>query len=66
MKKNYDFSHAEQGKFCRPIEQLQIPLYVDNDVQRFLLQHATNKSKSMSEVANALLKTDIALAQALG
>ncbi|MFZ3135823.1 MAG: hypothetical protein WA126_00355 [Thermodesulfovibrionales bacterium] len=27
MKKEYDFSKAEQGKFYRPVEKLEIPIY---------------------------------------
>ena len=65
MKKNYDFTHAEQGKFYRPIEQLEIPVYVDKDVQRFLMKQAAKEDKSISEIVNTLLKTDIAIAQAL-
>lgn len=65
MKKNYDFVNAEQGKFYRPIEQLEIPVYVDKDVQRFLMKQAAKEDKSISEIVNTLLKTDIAIAQAL-
>jgi len=65
MKKNCDFEHAEQGKFYRPIEQLEIPVYVDKDVQRFLMKKAAKEDKSISEIVNTLLKTDIAIAQAL-
>ena len=65
MKKNYNFDHAEQGKFYRPIEQLEIPVYIDKDVQRLLIRRAEKERKSISEIVNGLLKTDIAIAQAL-
>ena len=29
MENEYDFSKAEQGKFYRPIEELEIPVYLD-------------------------------------
>lgn len=32
MKDEYDFSNAEQGKFYRPIEALDIPIYLDKEV----------------------------------
>ena len=32
MKKEYDFTNAEQGKFYRPIEELDIPIYLDDDI----------------------------------
>ena len=30
MKKEYDFSNAEQGKFFGALEELQIPVYLDD------------------------------------
>ena len=65
MKRNYDFEHAEQGKFYRPVEQLEIPVYIDKEVQRLLMKRAEKERKSISEIVNGLLKTDIAIAQAL-
>lgn len=35
MKKEYDFSSAEQGKFYRPIEKLEIPVYLDKEIKAF-------------------------------
>ena len=35
MKKEYDFTNAEQGKFYRPIEELDIPIYLDKEVKSF-------------------------------
>nr|VFJ55417.1 MAG: hypothetical protein BECKFW1821B_GA0114236_10232 [Candidatus Kentron sp. FW] len=29
MKDEYDFSGAEQGRFYRPVEELDIPIYLD-------------------------------------
>ena len=37
MKRKYDFTRAEQGKFCRPLAQLEIPVYLDRDVRKSLL-----------------------------
>jgi hypothetical protein len=36
MEWEYDFTNAEQGKFCRKAEQLRIPVYLDEDVARRL------------------------------
>jgi hypothetical protein len=43
MKKEYDFTNAQQGKFYRPIEELKIPIYLDEEVREFLklLQNRT-------------------------
>ena len=43
MKKEYDFTNAEQGKFYRPIEELEIPIYLDNDVKEYLLKNIKEK-----------------------
>nr|VFJ53158.1 MAG: hypothetical protein BECKDK2373B_GA0170837_104112 [Candidatus Kentron sp. DK]VFJ68571.1 MAG: hypothetical protein BECKDK2373C_GA0170839_11875 [Candidatus Kentron sp. DK] len=31
MKDEYDFSEAEQGRFYRPIEEIDIPIYLDKE-----------------------------------
>ena len=61
MKKEYDFKDAEQGKFYRPIEELEIPIYLDEDVKRYFLQNIREKTKSFSlnKIVNELLKKDI-------
>ena len=33
MKKEYDFSKAEKGKFFVPIDKIKIPIYLDKRVQ---------------------------------
>jgi hypothetical protein len=33
MEKEYDFFRAEQGKFYRPIEELEIPVYLDKNIE---------------------------------
>ena len=35
MKKEYDFTNAEQGKFYIPIEEIEAPIYLDKDVSLF-------------------------------
>jgi len=32
MKEEYDFSNAEQGKFYVPVEDIQLPIYLDKDI----------------------------------
>jgi len=34
MKKEYDFSNAEQGRFYRPLRELDIPVRLDKDVKK--------------------------------
>jgi hypothetical protein len=39
MKDKYDFSTAQQGKFYVPLEDIQIPIYLDKDVVQYLMQN---------------------------
>ena len=67
MKKEYDFTNAEQGKFYRPLEELDIPIYLDQDVKEFLFAHIQEKdsSWSLTEMINSLIKQDIAISRKL-
>jgi hypothetical protein len=67
MKKEYDFTDAEQGKFYRPIEELDIPIYLDKDVQDFLMKYVgkDEDSSSLSELVNSLVKKDIEISKKL-
>jgi hypothetical protein len=67
MKKEYDFTDAEQGKFYRPIEELDIPIYLDKDVQDFLMKYIgkDEDSSSLSELVNSLVKKDIEISKKL-
>lgn len=48
MKDEYDFTDAGQGKFYRPLEELDIPIYLDKEVKEFFL-------KKLSEVIVLIL-----------
>lgn len=67
MKKEYDFTNAEQGKFYRPIEELDIPIYLDKDVQDFLMKYVgkDEDNSSLSELVNSLVKKDIEISKKL-
>ncbi len=67
MKEEYDFANAEQGKFYRPIEELEIPIYLDDDVKNYFLKDIKEKAQnfSLSETVNSLLKKDIEISQKL-
>ena len=67
MKKEYDFTDAEQGKFYRPIEELDIPIYLERDVQDFLMKYVgkNEDSSSLSELVNSLVKKDIEISKKL-
>ncbi len=65
MKKEYDFTDAEQGKFYRPMEELEIPIYIDKNIQKVIVSVADKSNKSISELVNTLLKNDIEIAKSL-
>lgn len=65
MKDEYDFSDAEQGKFYRPLEELDIPIYLDNDIKTFFLEKIKEKGSdfSLSKIINSLIKQDIEISK---
>ena len=67
MKDEYDFTGAEQGKFYRSIEELDIPIYLDQGVKSFFAQKMRSQGQpfSLSEVVNSLLKKDIEISEKL-
>jgi len=67
MREEYDFTNAVQGKFYRPIEELDIPIYLDQDIKEFLMSKLKNNTKefSLNSIVNALLKQDIEISKTL-
>lgn len=67
MKDEYDFTNAEQGKFYRPIEELDIPVYLDKEVKEYFIQKIRSKGNrfSLNETINSLLKKDIEISNKL-
>jgi len=66
MKKEYDFSKAEQGKFYRPITELEIPIYLNKEVKTFFIKRASEKKLEFSKVINVILKKEMDLLQKIG
>ncbi len=65
MKDEYDFSNAEQGKFYVPIEEIQMPIYLDQDVMLFLNKKCDFNPERLQNLINKLLRNDIEMAQQL-
>ena len=59
-----DFSGGKRGKFYRPNTKLNLPVYLDADVQAYLSAIAAKKGVPLSELANDLLKKGIAILEA--
>jgi hypothetical protein len=65
MRDEYDFSKGERGKFYRPDAQLNIPIYLDDDVHAYLSERAEAKGVEINVLVNEILKKDIELFEAL-
>jgi hypothetical protein len=66
MPAEIDFSGGTRGKFYRPNARLNLPVYLDADVQSYLGAIAARKGVPLSDLTNELLKKEIAILQAVG
>jgi len=66
MKKEYDFSKAEQGKFYRPQTDLEIPVYLDKKIKSFFIKRASDRNLEFDKVINTILKKEMDLLQKIG
>jgi hypothetical protein len=65
MKKEYDFSKGERGKFYRPNAKLNLPVYLDEEVLAFVQRIARRRKTDLSSVVNQLLRSDMQVAEVL-
>ncbi|MBL6987629.1 MAG: hypothetical protein ISR72_11455 [Methylobacter sp.] len=63
MKDEYDFSNAEQGKFYVPVEDIQLPIYLDKDVVQYLNEKCLTTQGGLQLLVNDLLRKDIEIAK---
>lgn len=63
MKDEYDFSNAERGRFYHSDAQLNIPVYLDQDVESWFAEKAKIKGVKLQSLINELLRKDISLIQ---
>ncbi len=59
MKKEYDFSKGVRGKFFKPNAKLNLPVYLDSEVQNYLRERAQSKGVELNQLVNELLRRDI-------
>jgi hypothetical protein len=60
-----DFTNAPRGKFYKPNLRLNLPVYLDADVQDYLNVIAAKKGVALSQLANDLLKREIEIIEAV-
>jgi uncharacterized protein (DUF4415 family) len=65
MKREYDFSKGERGKFYRQDAKFNVPIYLDKDVLTYLSEKAESKGVEVNQLINDILRKDIDLFQAL-
>jgi len=63
MRKEYDFSKGERGKFYRPDAELNIPVYLDEDVASFIRKLAEQKGTDVESIVNDWLRQSIRLVE---
>jgi len=61
MRKEYDFSKGERGKFYHAGVELSLPIYLEPDVARFVRELAKAKNEEIESIVNDWLRQDIAL-----
>lgn len=61
MKREYDFSQGERGKFFHPDTELELPVYLEPEVAAVVQKIATAKGVTVEGLVNDWLRKDIAL-----
>jgi hypothetical protein len=61
MKREYDFSNGQRGKFFKAGAVFKLPVYLDEDVQSYLTAKAESKGMELSDLVNDLLKKEISI-----
>jgi hypothetical protein len=65
MPSQIDFAGGVRGKFHQANMKINLPVYLDAEVQAYLADIATKKGMPLSELANDLLKKEIAILEAV-
>lgn len=55
MKKEYDFSKGERGKFYHKDAKLHLPIYLNEEIESFFTLLAKKQNKNLEQIVNALL-----------
>ena len=65
MRKPYNFSKGEQGKFYSPDVILKLPIYLDDDLIAFIEEYAKEKKADLQTAVNDILRHNKDMLQAL-
>ena len=61
MRREYDFSKGERGKFFREGAKMTLPIYLDTTLQEQLEPLARSQGKGIGEVVTEILKNQVQL-----
>lgn len=59
MPDEIDFSHGVRGKFFKPGVKLNLPIYLDQEVQTYLAALASKSGTPISQLANEILRREL-------
>jgi hypothetical protein len=67
MKEEYDFTDAIKGKFFIPLENISLPIYLEDDVLNYLTKKIEIQqiNKTIKDLVNELLRKDIEILNTL-
>ena len=61
MKKEYDFSKAERGRFYQENAEVRLPIYLGVQLQKQVESLALRTGRDMGEVVNHIVETEMRL-----
>lgn len=61
MKKEYDFSKAQKGKFYRKNASLKLPIYLDAELQKFFGTIAERQGTDIEKIINKVIRKEVEL-----
>ena len=59
MKREYDFSKAERGKFFKEGAELRLPIYLETKLQHQLERLSRKTGKDVGDMVNELVKKEV-------
>ena len=59
MKKEYNFSKGVRGKFFNKNAKMNLPIYLEPDVEEFIRKYADEKKQDTESLVNELLRNSI-------
>ena len=65
MKKRYDFSKGERGKFYNPGAIFNFPVYLDPDVNDYMSKLAEKKNIDVQALVNEWLRANIRVIESI-